>query len=142
MVQVDMSQPDRVLKPGIDLWEILKAEHGKSKGNDACINLKLFRVSDRNDHLFDTIMLAGNGWPIGKKKLKAMIPEDFKGDLDLLMLVGLRLWVATEVQTYNGKDSLRVQIAGLKFNGLQKVGDIPPGYVMPTEAPLEGETPF
>lgn len=143
MVHIDMTQPDRVLVPGVDLWEIKEAVDEKSAKGDPMIQIKLFRVSNPSDHLYDVIMLAGPGWPIGKKKLGALVEANFNGKLDLLDLLHRRLWVATEVQEYKGQPRLRVQIAStlLKHAGLQRAEDVPAGCALP-EPPAEDPTPF
>lgn len=134
MVNVDMTQPDRKLVPGIDLWEIKEAADEKSSKGDGMLSLKLFRVSNPSDHIYDNIMLAGAGWPVGKKKLGALLPPNYKGNLDPLGLIGVRLWVSTGVEAYKGQDRLRVLIADLKFAGLQPAADVPPGCALPAEA--------
>jgi len=141
MVNIDMTQPDRALVPGIDLWEIMKSEDEKSSKGDAMLSLKLFRVSNKADHIFDSVMLAGNGWSIGKKKLGALLPADFKGNLDPLNLVGVRLWVSTTIDSYNGKERLKVNISELKHGGFQKAADVPPGCALPEEPAVE-PSPF
>lgn len=145
MTNVDMTKKaSRPLTPGIDLWEIMEAKDGKSKSkNESLLNLKFFRVAKRNDHIYDSVMLEGDGWPMGQKKLGALLPPDFNGDLDPLSLVGKRLWLATSVQTYNGNDSLKVNPkGGLKFAGYQPAADVPAGCTTPVEEPLGDDVPF
>lgn len=143
MTHVDMTQPDRTLTPGTDLWEIKEAKDETSSKGDAMINLKLFRVSNPSDHLYDIVMLAGAGWPVGKKKLGALIPPGFNGNLDLLTLIGRRLWVSTGVETYNGRDRLKVLIADLRHAGFQVAADVPPGRALPVDpVPGTDEVPF
>lgn len=131
MVHIDTTQPDRVLVPGVDLWEIKEAREDKSTKGDPMLSLKLFRVSNPADHIYDTIMLAGAGWPVGKKKLGALVPAGFNGDLDPLDLIGRRLWASTGIETYQGRDRLRVLIGDLKFAGLQPAEMVPPGCALP-----------
>lgn len=133
MTHVDMTQPDRVLVPGVDLWEIKEAKEEKSGKGDPMIVLKFSRVSNPSDHLYDRLMLAGNGWPIGKKKLGALLPADFKGSIDMLNLVGVRLWVSTGVEIYKEREQLRV-MSDLKHAGFQKAADVPPGCKLPEPA--------
>ena len=133
MVHIDTTQPDRILTPGIDLWQIIDADEGKSGKGDAMLSIKLSRVSSPTDHLYDTIMLAGAGWGIGKKKLGALVDPGFKGDLDPLDLRGIRLWVSTGVETYNGRDRLKVLIGDLKCAGIQPASMVPPGCALPEE---------
>lgn len=139
MVQIDMNEPDRDLNPGIDLWSVIASSEERASSGNKMIKLKLARVSHPNEHLFDNIMLSGGGWPIGKGKLQALLPADFKGDLDPLDFIGRRLWVATGVETYNGRDSLKVMIDQLKHKGYQREDDVPPGCVVPEE---HDEIPF
>ncbi len=135
MVHIDTTKPDRVLNPGTDLWEVIEAKEGKSSKGDAMLKLKLARVSDPQDHLFENIMLAGAGWGIGKKKLGALVPAGFKGDLDPLDLIGRRLWVSTGVETFEGQDRLRVMINDLKYAGLQPAEMVPEGCSLPADTP-------
>lgn len=138
MVEVDMTQAGRDLNPGIDLWEIVTANEAKSQGGDKMIKLKFERVSEAKDKVFDNIMLEGGGWDIGKGKMAAFVPADFKGNIDLLTWVGKQLWVATGVEAWNGKDRLKVMIDELKFKGYQPAEDVPPGK----ELPALDEPPF
>lgn len=141
MVNVDMNRPDRDLNPGVDLWEVMKSEATNSRAGDAMIRLKLFRVSDPAAHLFDNIMLAGGGWGIGKSKLVALgVSENFRGDLDPLDFVGRRVWVSTGVDSYEGKDRLKVMIDGLRYSGYQPADQVPPGCVAPE--PESDRVPF
>lgn len=141
MVHIDTTQPDRTLVPGTDLWAIKSCEEGKSSKGDAMLTLKLARVSNPGDHIYDTIMLAGAGWPVGKRKLGALLPAGFKGEFDVLELIGRRLWLSTGIESYQGRDRLRVLIADLKFAGMQPEGMVPPGCALPAEPEAES-TPF
>lgn len=141
MVHIDTTRPDRVLVPGIDLWEIKEAGSDKSSKGDAMLKLKLFRVSDPSDHIYDNVMLAGAGWPVGKKKLGALLPVGFNADVDPLLFIGRRLWVATGVEQYKGRDQLKVLIAELRCGGMQPAGEVPPGKALPVE-PEADPTPF
>lgn len=129
MVEIDMTKPDRDLTPGVDLWRIAECVSRRSSGGDRMLAVKFRRVADDGDHLFDNIMLEGPGWGIGKSKLGALLPKDYKGDLDPLDLVDRRLWVETTVDEYQGKQRLKVDIQGLKHCGLQAEDDPPPGAV-------------
>lgn len=143
MVHVDMTQPDRELTPGVDLWEIIQCSSKVSRKGDQMLALKLARVSDPGDHIYDNIMLAGTGWGIGKKKLGALVPKDFKGDIDPLDFLGVRLWVETVVSEYEGKERLQVNIGGLKHGGYQRAEDVPEGKELPEETAVDPDSiPF
>ncbi len=131
MVQIDMTRPDRDLTPGVDLWKIIKCEPVQSRAGDPMLKVKFARVSDPQEHIYDNIMLAGGGWGIGKQKLGALLEANFKGDLDPLDLVGKRLWLYTVVDTYKGKDNLKVGIEELRHAGYQRADDPPPGKDAP-----------
>ena len=88
------------------------------------------------------VMLAGGGWGIGKRKLAALLEPGFSGELDPLDLVGKRLWVSTGIETYEGKDRLKVMIDELKHAGYQREDDVPPGCVAPDDKAGYDEVPF
>lgn len=142
MVQVDMTRPGRELRPGIDLWKTTKCESVRSRAGDQMLKLTLERVSNPQERVFDNIMLEGGGWEIGKRKLAAFVPADFKGDLDPLELVCIRVWVCTAVDTYQGKDKLAVSIDELKCAGYQRVEDVPPGCSVPEVEDEDMSAPF
>jgi hypothetical protein len=136
MVHIDMTQPDREMRPGVDLWEIVKCNPDRSSKGDPMLKIELARVSDPSDRVSDNIMLAGKGWGIGKAKLGALLDPGFNGDLDPLDFVERRLWVETGVEDYVSKagkpgQALRVLIAGLKHAGYQRENDPPPGHSAP-----------
>lgn len=143
MVHVNMGKSTgRELTPGIDLWEVMSMEAGKSQAGDAKLSAKFSRVANPSDHMYDTIMLAGGGWDIGKPKLVALgVPEDLDGDLDTLSLLGVRVWISTGIETYQGKDRMKVLIDDLSHKGYQPAAQVPPGCVMPEE-PAQDEPPF
>lgn len=93
--------------------------------------LKLSRVSEPSDCMYDNIMLEGGGWPIGKQKLAAFLDPGFKGDLDPISLVGVRVWAETGINEHKGKQRLAVIIEGLKHGGYQRAEDPPPGKSVP-----------
>jgi len=127
MVHIDLNAPDPRLTPGVDLWEIRECNRKDSRGGTPMLALKLARVSDPTQHMYDNIMLAGGGWGIGKRKLGAFLPADFAGEFDPLDLIGTQVWVETEIQTYEGKDRLAVNVNGLKHGGYQRADDPPAG---------------
>ena len=143
MVYVDMTkQSGRTLTPGIDLWEVMSIEAGTSSAGDPKLEPKFRRVSNHADHMYDTIMLDGPGWDIGRPKMDALgVPETHKGDLDELGLIGKRVWIYTGVDTYKGKDKLKPLIEELTHKGYQPLADVPVGCVMPDE-PDDGPVPF
>ncbi len=142
MVHIDLNKPDRELKPGVDLWEIMKASVEKSRNGDDMIKLKMFRVRSPEDHLYDNIMLAGGGWGIGKKKLGALLKEGFNAELDPLDLIGKNIWVSLGIEAYKGKDRLKVLIDELKFAGFQPEDQVPAGCKAPEPTPSADEVPF
>lgn len=142
MVQIDMTQPDRELTPGVDLWEIMECKEDKSRSGDKMLRMKFFRVRAPSDHMYDNIMLAGGGWGIGKAKLSTLVASDFKGDLDPLDLVGKRVWISTGVETYQGKDRLKVMIDDLACKGYQPGEVAPDGCEAPAEPDDDSEIPF
>lgn len=148
MVNIDMNAPDRDMNPGVDLWRIESCVTARSSKGDAMLKLELARVSDPDSRIKDNIMLAGNGWGIGKQKLGAFVAGDFSGDFDPLDLVGKRVWVETIIKdwTYDGKSGqrLEVDINGLKHGGYQV--EPPKGkdpFVEEVKAAFDGEeVPF
>lgn len=144
MVHIDLTKPDREFTPGVDLWEIREATHtrGRNGSGDPRLNLKLVRVTNTSDHLYDVVMLDGKGWGIGKAKLQALLPAGFAGDLDPLSLVGRRLWVETMIGEYEGKSRLQVNIKGLKHSGFQAEEEVPAGKDLSTMPDGDPLTPF
>ena len=142
MVHIDMNKPDRELTPAVDLWEIVECVATRSAKGDEMLSVKFARVENTSDHMYDNVMLEGNGWGIGKQKLAALVGPTFAGDLDPLSLVGQRYWVETAVREYQGKSSLSVNIEGLKPAGLQRADDPPPGKTAPQPVPEHDDTPF
>lgn len=142
MVKIDMTQPDQNLVPGVFLVFVKAATVKKSKSGDDMIGLELGGVERPATRLYDNIMLAGGGWPMGKQKLTALgLGEDFTGDFDVANLNGRRVWVATKIETYKGKDKLSIDIQQLKYAGMQPEDDVPGGCVAP-EKYTDEATPF
>lgn len=146
MPYIDMTKSGRDLKPGVDLWRVEQCVARPSRNGDQMFEMKLARASNDQDTILDWIMLEGGGWEIGKEKLRAYgIGPDFKGELDALSFVGKRVWAATAISPYTDKEgkqreSLKVDINELKFNGLQPENDVPPGCSAP--AAEVDDTPF
>lgn len=139
MVHIDMTRPDRDLTPGVDLWECKSAESTSSRKGDPMLKLKHARVDDPTSQLYDIVMLAGGGWPIGKRKLGAFVEPEFAGDFDPLSIVGARFWIETQIEEYEGRSSLKVNADALKHGGYQRADDPPPGKTAPIEV---DDTPF
>ena len=135
-------------EPGVHLWEVTKSEAGTSQSQHPKFSVEAERV-EGDGRLYDTIMLAGGGWGIGKAKLTALgVPMDFDGDLDPLDLVHRRFWASTGIEEYtvaSGKhagkkrEKLKVLIDDLEHCGYQHVDKVPPGCDSP--AALD-EPPF
>lgn len=144
MIDIDMNRPDRDLSPGIDLWEVAKAEATTSAGQVPMLSVAFFRCSDPGQRMYDNVMLAGNGWGIGKSKLVALgVAADFKGKLDPLDFVGRRVWLSTGVDVYQGKARLKVLIADLKHSGYQPADMVPEGCTAPAVASDDADSlPF
>jgi hypothetical protein len=130
MAHVDMSRPDRVLNPGVDLWEVYDAKEKRSSSQTLMFAMQYQRVGDRSDFLWDNIMLEGRGWGIGKKRLAALgIAPDHKGEIPAAQLMERRVYVATHVTSYNGSDRLSVNADALTHAGYQPESDPPSGAV-------------
>ena len=146
MVKIDMNKEDPGLEPGVDLWRIIACTSGQSRAGDGMLKLKLARVSNLSNHMYDNIMLGGNGWGIGKAKLGVLLESGFSGDVDPLDFVGTELWTETvaEEYEYNGKSGKRlaVNINGLKHGGYQRREDVPPGKELPAAKAEEEDVPF
>lgn len=141
MVKVDMTQPDRDLTPGVDLWEVKTASGKESSNGTPMISLEFKRVSGQGV-LWDNVMLGGGGWGIGKAKLSALgVPKNFTGDLNVATLVGRRVWVATVVDEYQGKSRLKVDIAELDHAGYQDEKNKPAGAKAPPAERTFADTP-
>lgn len=132
MVRVDMTQPDRDMTPGVDLWEVKTGVSKTSTNNTPMLSLEFKRVVGQG-LLYDNVMLGGGGWGIGKAKLTALgIPKTFSGDLNVTMLVGKRVYIATVVGEYTDKkgqqrSKLEVDINELEHAGYQSESKPPPG---------------
>lgn len=153
MVRIDTDkpadQPARApLTPGVDLWQVAKAEETTSaKSGAQMLKLEMHRVSTLTqkypDRVFDNVMLEGGGWGIGKEKLMALLGGPFKGDLDVLDLLNKRVWLSTGIETYDGKDRLKVLVSdpkasnGFAWCGIQHEKNVPAGHALPGE-----DTPF
>ena len=142
MVYVDTTQPDRELRPGVDLWRVIACEEKTSRSGDAMLNLKLAREEDQGDHVYDVVMLEGKGRGIGIQKLRAFLPDGFKGELDPVSLIGARVWADMSIEEYQGKQSLKVDIGGLKHAGYQRADDPPDGRDAPPKDEDYSEIPF
>ena len=163
MVYIDTDKPAdsyerRPMRPGIDLWDIVKCEQAHSQKSGAqMLKLELVRTSQANDksqdRIYEIVMLEGPGWAIGKEKLVAMLGGAFKGDFDPLELVGRRVWLNTVVETYKGVDKktgevvdrekLKVFVADPKsaadfaWCGIQNEKNVPAGCSLPgTDTPF------
>lgn len=138
MVRINMNAPTgRELTPGVDLWEIVKCEAKQARSGAQMLKIEFSRVSRPADRVFDNVMLEGPGWPLGQQKLVALgVPMDFNDDLDPLQLLNKRVWLSTGIETYEGKNSLKVLINELKHAGMQAVDDVPPGCSLPSGAPF------
>lgn len=140
-MELNMNRPDREMRTGIDLWEVLEAKAGSYKNNAIGIEVNFGRYSDIRSTMRDNIMMSGDGWPIGKKKLTALgVPSDFSGDFDPGTLVGKRVWIHTNTREYNGRTYLQPDIKELRFAGYQPEAEIPPGHEHPAKA--TGDGPF
>jgi len=128
---------------GVHLWEVLKCEEAESRNKDPMFKVEASRVTG-DGRFYDTIMLAGPGWGIGKAKLKALgVEDDFEGELDPLDLIGKHFWCSTGLETYTNKEGkqrqkLKALIDELEHCGYQHVSNVPPGC----EAPTRADTPF
>lgn len=131
MVYIDTQKADSSLTPSTEAWEVLDCNERFSQGGDQMLSLKFCKLSDPREHLFDMIMLEGRGWGIGKQKLVALLGEGFQGELSSTDLIHTRLWIATKVEEFNGKSSLKPDIKRLKNAGYQAIEDVPPGCVAP-----------
>lgn len=110
MVRVDMNAPVPGSAPdGVYIADVAKAKATLTKGGDPAINLEfgcsyggtVFKV-------YDTIMLNGRGWSLGRPKLTALgVPSEFSGDLDPADLLGRRVYLHLAFQEYQGKRSLK-----------------------------------
>lgn len=124
--------------PGVDLWELRKCDESESRNGDPMFSVQAERVTG-SGRFYDTIMLAGPGWGIGKAKLQALGVEDnFQGELDPLDLIGKRFWCSTGLEEYtdsSGKkrQKLKPLIDELEHCGYQHISNVPPGCEMPVD---------
>lgn len=134
---VDMTRPDADLTAGIDLWQVRDAKEKTSQKGAPMLALQFVRCSG-GATLYDNILLDGGGWPIGKRKLTALgLSPTHRGDIEPAAFLEKRVWLATMLKTYNGRDSLVVDIGQLKFAGYQPEGDPPPGRTVPVQEDLD-----
>jgi hypothetical protein len=137
MVRINMQdEGGSALIQGINLWTVrsAKIELSKSSG-DPMLKLELFYNDAK---LYDMAMLAGRGWPIGRRKLLALgMPADFQGELDPLDFVGKRVWIATVLENYTNGDKsgtrMKVDIQQLSYSGYQPESMRPAGAVHPDD---------
>lgn len=154
MVDIDMTrEPESGLLLGVNLWEVrdCKVEKAKSSGeNMAVIKLKCGDVE-----LVDRAMLGGPGFKYGKQKLIGLgISPTFQGAFDPIALIGVRVWVATREEKYQGIDrktgqargytSAKVDEQKLLFAGYQPEANVPAGATLPVEKwpTAVSDTPF
>lgn len=141
-MNLDMTRPDRDLTPGVDLWQVHDAKEATSKKGSSMIETEFARVSDPSEKIKDYILVSGDGWSMGKRKLTALgVPPTHTGTFNPSSLIERRVWLATTVTEYQGKSKLQVDINELKFAGYQPENDPPAGKTAP--APVaEADRPW
>lgn len=143
MVEIDMNkEPTDSMLTGIHLWEVKGCKSERSSKGDPMLTVTLRTFNQENEYeLVDRIMLAGNGWALGKPKLIALGMEPtFKGDLDPLDFIGRKVWLATHVEEREalatrganaGKmmtfRNMRVDVSQLTHKGYQPEALVPQG---------------
>ena len=143
MAYVDTTAPDPTLMPGVDLWVVEKCEERPANDGSNMFALDLKRASGKAGRLYDYLVFGGPGWGIAKKKLPAFgVPDGFKGELDPLKFRGLKLWAATKIDNYKGRDKLAVDLDQLRCGGYQPEGEVPEGCAAPDPVQAPSDTPF
>ena len=129
MVRVNMNDEGEgfaLREPGAYLAEVEDVEERMSKAGDPFFSLKLRAVGDGTFLCFDVLMLGGKGWGMGRAKLVALgVPDNYEGDLTPGMLIGKRVMAHTTIETYQGKDRVKVNSNAGHYCGFDVAGASP-----------------
>jgi hypothetical protein len=153
MGEINMSRAAELT--GTNLWTVVSWKRGKTQAGD----LKAIVKYRCGDYDFEAdILLGGKGWKRGRDQLTALgVPLDFDGDIEDLPIKGVRVWIATHIETRediarSGPDTgkpvvyknLRVNGAVLSNTGFQPEANVPAGCAAPVAGggPDDSETPF
>lgn len=140
-IDIDLNAPDPSLEAGVDVWQVdaVKKDVSKSSGAPMLV-MTLSRVRRSTDKIIDRIMLAGNGYDMGRQKLAAFLAPGYKGQLRPSDLVNVRVWANTEVSEYQGRSKLEVKpkdgFPNAGYLPWDKDGPVPPGGVQPEPTPF------
>ncbi len=102
--------PPERMPEGEYLVEVKESEEKKSSKGDPYFSVVFKLVADGKFVCYDTIMLRGKGWGIGRSKLQALGFDEKDDMIEAHNLVGRRCYASTEEKTYQGKRSLKVDI--------------------------------
>lgn len=116
MAKVDWSARDQnqaqISDPGMYRVKVVACEERESKSGDPYFSVRLAAVDFDNAFIgFDTIMLEGGGISIGIAKLTGLgITEQDGDDLQPEQLVDREAWAMLEIDTYQGRTRMQVDI--------------------------------
>jgi len=123
------------VKPGRYLAEVERVEEGTSRAGDPLLRLHLREARGAKRTVCrDTVMLAGKGWSIGKRKLHALQIDETTEVLKPSLLIGRLVWVNVVEREYDNKRFNEVDIDASRWAGYE-----PEEPESLTEAEIEGK---
>lgn len=139
MVHINWNQDDGSLKPGVYLATVRDCSVERSKKSGAEMFKLTLQALDRK-LCYDYVMLGGEGWSMGKAKLTALgFRKETDSEIDPYQVVGLKVYVATATEEYQGK--VRLKVDGKRGHaGYWPISEVPPDAIL--EEPAADTTPF
>lgn len=108
---IDWNADDGSFKPGIYLARVKEAAFKRSQMGNDMVALTFAAMDFEGRKLcHDNLMLSGNGWGLGKAKLKALGIQE-GSVVEVTDLLDRMIYIAVKSDSYNGRTRLAVDIS-------------------------------